>query len=352
MHCIMPTPAPDHRTPRRQHFRPPGDSSVLGWAVAMILLVAAFAGTYAYVTTQRPAPSRQFSVALNPWPGYEFATLAAHLGYFRDEGLDVRLLELSSLGDARRAFEHGQADAFFGTITEVLHSREQTSRHAQIVSVVDYSDGADVILAAPHIKTAADLRGQRVGIEAGSLNAFVLYRALELNNIPWDQVQIVHVTALDMPSAMAQGKVDAVVAYPPMSLEVARTNPVNEVFTTRQIPGEVVDILAFDAEFLISRQPEVEAFCRAFHRAQQYAQANPDSAYAIMAARQRISPEEFRQALHDGVRIVGTAEQAPYFGPSGKLHQIAVSTARALRLTRQLKHDVDLTSLTADLNSN
>jgi NitT/TauT family transport system substrate-binding protein len=321
-------------------------------SIAAVLLFMVVLGVVAYRVTRQPTTPTPLSIAMNPWPGYEFATLAEHLGYFREEGVDVRLLELSSLGDARRAFERGQADGFFGTITEVLHSREQSTRQAQIILVVDYSDGADVILAAPHIKSVAELRGHRVGIEAGSLNAFVLYRALELSGIAWDEVTTVHVAALDMPAAMAQGKVDAVVAYPPMSLEISQAGAVQQIFTSKDIPGEVVDILAVDASVLRDRKAALQAFCRAFHRAQQYATANPDAAYAVMAARQRITPQEFRQSLQQGIRIVTADQQARYFIPGGKLQKATSDTQRALRLSRQLQQDLDPATVTADLHSN
>ena len=51
------------------------------------------------------------TVGFNPWPGYEFVYLAEELGYYDKLGLDVKLVELSSLGDVSRSFAKGQIDS-------------------------------------------------------------------------------------------------------------------------------------------------------------------------------------------------------------------------------------------------
>ncbi|MDX2146039.1 MAG: ABC transporter substrate-binding protein [Planctomycetota bacterium] len=285
------------------------------------------------------APPEELRVAINPWPGYEFATVARELGYFEDEGVRAKLIEMSSLGDTRRAFERGQCDGFFGTLSEVLIACEQSDREPEVILVVDYSDGADVLMAAPHIAGIADLRGKRVAIEHGSLTALVLARALEQHGMSWDDVQVQHITVLDMPDALRAGKVDAVATYPPSSIEIERAGLGRTIFSSHEIPGEIVDVLAFDRRVLQERGAEVSAFVRAFFRARAYADREPDQAMAIMAARMRISPEEVRASLSKGIHLVDEAEQASYLGPQGTLGATFERTARVLRATGQLRPD-------------
>ena len=104
--------------------------------LALVMAMLSMMGIAGWAGWRAMRPQRaELRVAINPWPGYEYATLAREKGYFRDEGVAVRLLDLSSLGDCVRAFERGQADGFFGTVTEVLRSREQSSRGAKVVMV-------------------------------------------------------------------------------------------------------------------------------------------------------------------------------------------------------------------------
>lgn len=269
-------------------------------------------------------------IAINPWPGYEFATLARELGYFEEEGVRVRLVELSSLGDCRRAFERGQVDGFFGTVVEVVHAEKQSARTPRVVMVTDTTNGADVILARSGIGTVPDLRGLRVGVESASLNVYVLARALEINGLAWSDVTAVHVAAIDMPHALASGQVDAVVTYPPMSIEILREGLGTKMFCSGEIPGEVIDLLAIDSAVMRERAGQIEAFKRAFFRAQEYARRHPEHAYAVMAARQRITPEEFAATLADGIVLLGPAEQERYLGDAGRLPALMAMTRRVL----------------------
>ncbi|MEI7657395.1 MAG: ABC transporter substrate-binding protein [Phycisphaerae bacterium] len=310
-------------------------SCALIWSIGLAMVVSIGLAAWAATQALRPAP-RPLRVAINPWPGYEFASLARAKGFFEQEGVDVRLLELSGLGDCVRAFEREQVDGFFGTVTEVLRSRDQSRRDAQVVMVADYSDGADVILARPDIATVAELRGKRIGIETGSLTAFILARALEEAGLGWLDVRTVHMAAMDMAAAMAERKVDAVVTYPPLSLEIVKCGHGREIFSTRAIPGEVVDVLAFDESCLKTRGDEVRGFLRAFHRAQEYAAAHPAESMAIMAAREGITPEEFAAALTNGVRMLGQADQARFLGREGSLRGVVVATDRILRQIGQV----------------
>jgi NitT/TauT family transport system substrate-binding protein len=136
-------------------------ANTLRWWLPVLVLVVG-AATWAGVRLMTPAlpPLR---IGINAWPGYEFLYLAQEKGFFRDAGIDVRLVEFNSLSDARRAYEREQIDGLGTAIIEVLQAREVPDRHLQIVSVVDYSDGADVVLAKPAITDQATLRGSPRG---------------------------------------------------------------------------------------------------------------------------------------------------------------------------------------------
>jgi NitT/TauT family transport system substrate-binding protein len=284
-----------------------------------------------------PKPVPTLRLGINAWPGYEFLYLAQEKGFFRDAGVDVRLLEFSSLPDCRRAYEHGQIDALGATVIEVLQIRDHSRRSPQIVRVIDYSNGADVILAQPSFPNAASLRGARVGVELASLGVYVLSRGLEKNGLALSDIRTVSVDQTSMEDAFRKGELDAVVTYPPTSVKLLRDNKVKPLFSTSEIPGEVIDVIAVE-ETLNTQNPEqVSKMLSAFDRAVAYAKEHPAEAYAIMAAREGITPAEFAEALSDGVRMVSEAEQAAYFQADGKLKSLVDTSDRILRLDGQIK---------------
>lgn len=281
-------------------------------------------------------PPREFRVGINAWPGYEFLYLAQEKGFYRDERLDVRILEFSSLSDARRAYERGQIDAFGTTVIEVLQAREHSARSPQVVQVVDYSNGADMVLTQPGITTSAGLRGKRIGVELGSLGIYILARCLAKHGLTIEDVVPVSSDQTSMESSFARGDLEAIVTYPPTTVNLLKSGKAHIFFTTAEIPSEVIDVIAVEESFVRTRGAEVAKLIRAFHRAVSYTQKNPDDAFAIMAAREGLTPGEFRTALTDGIRLVPASEQTDYLRPGGRLAAIIDTSDRVLRQCGQI----------------
>jgi ABC-type nitrate/sulfonate/bicarbonate transport system substrate-binding protein len=82
-------------------------------------------------------------VGINPAPGYELIFLAEEKGFFRDEGLAVRLVEFTCLADCRRAFERGQVDVIGSSAVTVPVGREGGRYSPKIADVSDAVCGSD-----------------------------------------------------------------------------------------------------------------------------------------------------------------------------------------------------------------
>jgi NitT/TauT family transport system substrate-binding protein len=298
----------------------------------LLLAVAALPFNFG-CSPEKPA----LRVGINVWPGFEFLYLAQEKGFYREEGLEVRLVEFNSLSDARRAYERGQINVLTSTVIEVLQARDNSSRSPQIVQVVDYSNGADVILARPGLTNGASLRGARIGLELASLGVYVLARGLERSGLSLADVKMVPVNQLSMEDGYRKGELDAVVTYPPVSTKLLRDAKATTVFSSAEIPGEVIDVIAVEAEVNTQRPGEVAKLLRAYHRAIAFTQQNPADAYRIMAAREGLTPEEFRAALTGGIRLLSESDQAAYLRPGGKLAAVIDHSDRILRQSGQIK---------------
>ena len=280
--------------------------------------------------------SEPLRIGTNAWPGYEFLHLAQAKGYYEEAGVSVRLLEFSSLADCRRAYERGQIDGMATTVIEVLQARDQSTRSPRIVQVFDYSDGGDVILARSGIAGASALKDKRIGVELASLGVYVLARGLEEGGLDIQAVRAISMDQHSMEQALKEGEIDAAVTYPPFSIRLLREEGIKTLFSTKTVPGEVVDVLAFEEDICRQRSGDVAAVIGCFHRAVTYARENPDDAYSIMAARQGITPQEFAAALSDGIRMVSEVEQGAYFSKDGKLREVVDRSDKVLRQTGQL----------------
>lgn len=276
-------------------------------------------------------------IGINTWPGYEFLYLAQEKDFYRHEGLDVKLVEFSSLSDARRAYERGQIDGLCTSVIDVLQARESSARSPQVVQVVDYSDGADVILANLTIPDGTALRGSRIGVELGSLGIYVLARGLEKFGLTLADVNLTSMDQISMEEAISQGTLDAIVSYPPTSIKLTRETKAKVLFTSSEISGEVVDVIAFDEQIINQRSADIGKLLQAYQKAMHYTQQHPEEAYRIMSAREGITPDEFREALNGGMHIVTHEEQAEFFMPGGKLEKVVDMADHILRQSGQIK---------------
>lgn len=283
----------------------------------------------------RPSTT-EIRLAMNPWPAYEFLYLAKAKGFFAEENLPVRLVEYSSLSDSRVALESGQVDAVVCTLVEVLLARDHTHRAPDIALVVDYSDGADVILARTNVPTLAALKGKKVGLESGTLGVFMLAKALGHGGLELKDVLMQPCLPDRMLDELKAGTLDAVVTYPPTSVSVEASGVARRLFSSKEIPGEVVDVVAVEASVL-ERNPELPArLARVFQRALDYSRAHPQEAHEFMARREGLSAQEFAKAL-EGIRLVDAAGQRAFLGSTGSLERTLRQVERVLIQTGQVR---------------
>lgn len=273
--------------------------------------------------------------ATNPWPGLDPLYIARDKGFFSDAGLEVQLVDLTSIGASRRAFERGQVDGCGATLVEILLAADQAGLRPQIAAVVDYSDGADVVIGAIGLSGPADLRGRRVAVEPGTLHIQVLALALASVGLGIRDVSLVPMPQNAMPAAFAEAQVAAAVCFPPESHRLQEAGG-KVLFHSGQVPGEVVDALVFDGAFVARRGADVKAFVGAYYKALAFLGRNADEAHRIMARRENVSVAELRDTLA-GLRFVTHGEQRELLAPGGSVERSLNRLQGAMMALAQLR---------------
>lgn len=272
-------------------------------------------------------------IAINPWPGFEYFYLAQELGYFRDAGVEVRLVEQTSLRDSRRAFVRGLVDGLLATPTDVAALELEGGRAAAVHQVFDESDGGDVIIARDPIRTVQDLRGRRIAIEPGLGNYF-LHRALELANLKPHEVVVVDEPFTAATESLCNGSVDAIHSYPPTIEQLAKLTDgqFHIVFTSARLPHEILDLLIVDPRIARERESDLAKFERAYDRAVAFAQEHPDIAYQVMADREGVSADAFASVARNDLRMIAPEDRPKYLAPGGP---VATAVGRSLAILRE-----------------
>jgi len=294
--------------------------------IAWVAWLMLFAAPGCVLEAERPV-----RIGMNPWPGYGFVQLAAAQHYFDEAGTPVRIVELTSNGDAQAAFLRGQIDILASTTIGVASMLRQAQIRPWIFHVCDFSNGADVILARTSIEDIGQLKGRRVAAEPDSLDLVLLARALASKGLKLEDIQFIPLPQLEIPEAFRKREIDAAATYPPTSFALVEAGA-HEIFNSSQIPGVIVDVLVTTREFARDHRKSLADIRAAVQRAIRYAEAHPDRAYTIMARKLGLSKAQLEQAL-TGIRITPQEEQAGFFGPNGLLVQSLRSSTEVLRKT-------------------
>jgi NitT/TauT family transport system substrate-binding protein len=273
-------------------------------------------------------PPAALRIGINAWPGYEYLTLAKQMGYYQDEGVDVKLIPFQTLADGRRAFEKGHIDIMAGTLMELYSAREVPGINPVVFLVADFSNGGDMLLAHKSITSVAQLKGKKLGLESGSVDVLTAAKALASAQLSFDDVTLVSLPQPNNIKALLAGDIDAAQTYPPFATKALAHPDIIRLFDTSQTPGDIIDIIFTHQSVLQERKDDLAKIARAFERAVQYQDTNEEDAIARMAKREGLTPAEFSDAL-SGLKIITKEEQAIYLR-EGKLLDLLAATHAAL----------------------
>lgn len=293
------------------------------WSLLLAAVLLLGAAAWLAVGSAPPEPVR---IGTNVWLGYEPLHAAAAAGRLRR---DFQLVEFVSASQVVRAFESGDIDAAALTLDEALGLSAST-HDVRVVAVVDSSRGADALVAKPGIATLAALAGRRVGVERTAVGALLLARALEHGGLAASSVTLVPLITTEHVRAWSRDEVDAVVTFEPALSQLRAAGAVT-LFSSADIPGEIVDVLVVRRTTL-RRSPRLAAeLAKAWFEARDWAVAAPD-AFATLAARRLHVPRAEIETQLRGLELAGRDESARLMaGPLPTLSQELVSRSTSLQ---------------------
>lgn len=285
-----------------------------------VLLLVAFVASGCQRAERAP-----LQLATNVWPGYEPLYLAQELGYVSKDVL--HLVEYTSASEVMRAYRAGHVDLAALTLDEALLLNESAA--ATIVLLLDFSNGADAIVASASVAQLSDIKGKRVGVEGSALGAYFFNEALKHARLQRSDVQLVALGVDEHESAFLDGRVDAVVTFEPARGHLLRKGA-HVLFDSAQIPGKIVDVLVVRPSVLNADRAAVQAVVDAWFKALAQIEHDYDGSLQRMNARLQLDASDLR-AAYQGIILGGTAQNQKLFG--GQTPEL---TATATALAQEL----------------
>ena len=176
------------------------------------------------------------------------------------------------------ALKAGSLDAIATTPDTFSRTTAQGIKTVQVLGL-DASVGGDGIVAENSIKSVADLKGQKVGVSAGSTSQWFLAYVLDQDGMSLKDVEQVDMTSGDAGSAFATGKIPAAVTWEPWLSKTQKNPDGHVVVSTEKYPKIITDQVAFDPEFLKQNPDSVRAFVKGYLAAVDFLKSDPDKAF-------------------------------------------------------------------------
>ena len=272
-------------------------------------------------------------IGTETWPGCFPLYVAEEKGYFKKAGLNVQVKLYVALGDVSKDYVAGKIQARSNLTFDAVKESLEGLDHKTVLAI-DYSSGADAIVARNDIRSVQDFKGKRVGYEADTIEEFFLTWILAENGIQLSEIVPVFANSEETAKMLQEGQLDIVVAHEPFMSKLIATGRFHVVFSSADVPGLITDILTFSSDFIETHPETVQAIVGAYFKALAFWKAHPAEANAIMAKKLNDTPEGISKQL-EGVTMLDEAGNttAFTFGPEllslyGNMRQVGKSVLR------------------------
>ncbi len=225
-------------------------------------------------------------------------------GFFRAENLTIKP-QVGEGGGSLIAALNSNANqfAFVGVIPTVTAVSKDVP-----IKIVNMSDAAGdtpqtdwqvtMVGKDSPIETVDDLKGQTIGINALRGVAEVhIKNSLEKQGVDPDSIKLVEIPFPDMPAALEEGQVDAVLATEPFLSAILGTGgrQIDAPFVSAE-PNVANGVYVATERYIAENGDVVDRFQRAMRRSVEYAAAHEDEVRAIIPTYTQI-PEQAAQKI-------------------------------------------------------
>ncbi len=244
--------------------------------------------------------------------------IADKKGYFRAEGLEVKVANFRSAGDMVAPLGAGQIEAGAGSASAGLYNA--VARGIRIKIVADKASsppgygGTKILVRKDHVESGRyrdlkDLKGMKFAMNApGVSNTSTLNTLLKSAGLKYSDVETVDMPLPDHVAALKNKSVDAAASVEPGPALAVRNGDAVVIKSDDEIlPNHQIAVLLYAEEFALKRPAEAKSFMRAYLRAVRFYNGaladgrlggpNADEVIAILSEATPIKSREIYQLI-------------------------------------------------------
>ncbi len=190
------------------------------------------------------------------WMPWDYAQQSGILKKWADKyHINIKFVQVNDYIESVNQYTAGGFDGCTMTNMDALTIPAAGGVDSTALIVGDYSNGNDGILSKT-AKSIKDLKGQDINLVQLSVSHYLLARALQQSGMSEKDIKVVNTSDADIVSAFTTPEVKSIVTWNPLLAEAAKQPGAKSLFTSAQIPGEILDLLVVNTATL-KKHPEL-----------------------------------------------------------------------------------------------
>ncbi|WP_299316531.1 putative urea ABC transporter substrate-binding protein [uncultured Halomonas sp.] len=267
------------------------------------IAAAVSATLMASVLTAAPLQAQerdQFSVCWSiyaGWMPWAYADIEGIVDKWAEQyGISIDVIQVNDYVESINQFTAGNVDGCAMTNMDALTIPAASGVDSTALIINDYSDGNDGIVLKDS-DDLADIEGRRVNLVQFSVSHYFLARALESVGLTERDIQTVNTSDADIVGLFSSASTEAVAAWNPQLSAIADMPDSNVVYTSAEIPGEILDMMVVNTDTLAANPNFGHALVGAWYEVMELVEAGDERALTIMADAAGTDLEGYRAQL-------------------------------------------------------
>ena len=260
------------------------NKKIRAWIWIPVVFIILAVGGYFWLSQKQPekytGPVEKATLGVYKGEFSSLVFIAEEQGYFKDNGLDMDITEFDSGHFPTGELIKGRFDFSVGAefvAVDYIFDHE----NVRIIGTVDLPDAIEVIAKKDSgILKPEDLKGKKIGLQAGSQADFLLGEFLIFNNMKYSDVDVRGYSQVsDFEDEFLKGDLDAVTVWQPFVHKFKKELGENAIsWNTHPFY-----FLAFTRSDVIDRNPEiVRRFVQSLVDAEEYVKQNNEEARTLV----------------------------------------------------------------------
>jgi NitT/TauT family transport system substrate-binding protein len=231
-------------------------STLFGRAGTIALMAGSLMAGSLMMASCSPAPTgarTEFNIGWSiyagwmPWP---YAQQAGIVKKWADKyGIKINVVQVNDYVESVNQYTAGKFDGVTVANMDALTIPAAGGKDTSAIIVGDYSNGNDGIMLKGADQLSA-IKGRKVYLVELSVSHYLLARGLEKAGLKSTDVATVNTSDADIVGAFGSPDANAAVTWNPQLSVMKGQAGAKEVFSSAQIPGEILDLLVVDTATL------------------------------------------------------------------------------------------------------